>query len=190
MTNLVCTLGTSPGGIFETYKNLRGGNYEANEDAGKASSTKINEVYVIRTSDKAVEFAWKLVKAIFACCREKDDEVIIADIPISIQDITSPNDFKKFKKEILSRISVGDYVDFTGGRKAMSVAAALSAREVGAHVVTTIIPQGEYNRISKIIEELKGKEDLVERAGNGDCESIRDTICKLISNEAKTIVLY
>ncbi|MEW9492173.1 MAG: CRISPR-associated ring nuclease Crn1 [Candidatus Aramenus sulfurataquae] len=190
MTKLVCTLGTSPGGIFETYKNLRGGNYEVDKTIANATPIEINEVYVIRTSDKAVEFAWKLVKAIFACCREKGDEVTIADIPIPIQDITSPNDFKKFKNAILPKISVGDYVDFTGGRKAMSVAAALSAREVGAHVVTTIIPQGEYSGISKIIEELKGKEDLVERAGNGDCESIRDTICKLISNEAKTIMLY
>jgi CRISPR-associated protein Csx14 len=185
MTKLVSTLGTSPGGIFETYVNLRKGKYEGDE----VKAIDIKEVYVIRTLDKSVEFAWKLVKSIFACCKEKGDEVTIADIPISIQDINSPDDFKKFKKEICSRINVGDYVDFTGGRKAMSVAAALSAREVKAHVVTTIIPQNEYNRISEIIKELRGKEDLVEKAGNGNCESIRDTICKLVSNEAKTVLL-
>jgi CRISPR-associated protein Csx14 len=181
-TKLVCTLGTSPGGIFETYKNLRKGNYEVDEEVTEAKAVEIKDFR--QCSRVRVE-----VKAIFACCKEKGDEVTNADIP-TIQDITSPNDFKKSKKAIFSRISVGDYVDFTGGRKAMSVAAALSAREVGAHVVTTIIPQSEYNRVSKIIEELKGKEDLVERAGNGDCESISDTICKLISNEAKTILLY
>jgi len=183
MAKLVSTLGTSPGGIFETYMNLREGNYEGDD----VKPIDIKEVYVIRTSDKSVEFAWKLIKAIFSCC--KREEVTISDIPLTMQDINSSEDFKKFRKEIFSRLNVGDYVDFTGGRKAMSVAAALAAREVKAHVITTIIPQNEYNRISEIIRGLKIMEDLVDRAGRGDCETIKESICKLVSPEAKTIML-
>ncbi|QKR00683.1 CRISPR-associated protein [Metallosphaera tengchongensis] len=184
MAKLIATLGTSPGGVFETYVNLTSGNYEG-ENAVPAD---ITEVYVIRTTDKSVEFAWKLVKAIFACC--KGEGVNLADIPIPIQDINSTQDFKVFKSGVLSRISVGDYVDFTGGRKAMGVAAALSARERGAHVLTTIIPQGEYNRISEEIKGLTSKENLVEMAGKGNCSEVKDVICRLVSKNARTVLLY
>lgn len=183
MVKLVSTLGTTPGGIFETFMNLRQGKYEGED----VKPIDIKEVYVIRTSDKGVEFAWKLVKAIFTCC--KGGEVTISDIPLPMQDITSPEDFKKFRREVFSRVSVGDYVDFTGGRKAMSVAAALVAREVKAHVVTTIIPQEEYNRVLGVINVLKNMGDLVEKAGKGNCDPIKDYICKLVSNEARTVVL-
>lgn len=183
MVKLVCTLGTSPGGIFETFMNLRKGNYEAENPI----LVDIDEVYVIRTSDETVQFAWKLIKAIFACCERP--AVKITDIPVDIQDIYSKDDFKKFKDKLSSVVGPKDYVDFTGGRKAMSVAAVLVAREAKAHVVTTIIPQNEYNRISSIIKELQGQKDLVEKAGSGNCDGIKEKICNLVSKDARTILL-
>ncbi|ARM76921.1 CRISPR-associated ring nuclease Crn1 [Acidianus manzaensis] len=178
MVKLVCTLGTSPGGIFETLGNLRKGNYEAENPI----PVNIKEVYVIRTSDKAVDIAWKLVKAIFACCGEKD--VTISDISLQITDITSNSDYELFMKEVSSRISKGDYVDFTGGRKAMSVAAAIAAKELNAHIVTTIIPQNEYNEIAQRAKGLK-EEDIIA-GGNRDC---RVDFCSLTSKNARTILL-
>lgn len=184
MVKLVCTLGTSPGGIFETFMNLKKGNYEAEDSK---TPVEIDEVYVIRTSDAAVEFAWKLVKAIFVCCERPQAKIV--DIPVEIQDINSIADFEKFRSKLSSVISPKDYVDFTGGRKAMSVAAALVAMGVKAHVVTTIIPQEEYNRISSIVKELQSKKELVEKAGKGECNEIKDKICSLVSNNARTIIL-
>lgn len=180
MVKLIATLGTSPGGIFESYTNLINGTYQAEV----VEKVPINEVYIIRTSDKAVEFAWKLVKAIFVCCGGKN--VTIADIPLSITDITSKDDYLVFKKAVEARINEGDYVDITGGRKAMSVAAAVSAMRRKAKILTTIIPPSEYNRIQKLIEELKSKEEEIERAGKGECNF---DFCQLVSKSATTVML-
>ncbi len=178
MVKLVATLGTSPGGIYETFMNLRSGNY--NGEAVK----DLKEVYVIRTSDKAVELAWKLVKAIFVCCQGKEVEII--DIPIQIKDIASKEDYNIFVKSLQGKISRGDYVDFTGGRKAMSVAAAMSAIMNEAHVVTTIVPQDEYNRIQSLIKQLNVND--IDEAGKGNCKN-REEFCQLVSKNARTILL-
>ncbi|AWR98668.1 CRISPR-associated ring nuclease Crn1 [Metallosphaera hakonensis] len=181
MPKLLVTLGTTPGGIFETFENLKRGNYEAENHP----PVHISEVYVIRTSDPAVNLAWKLVKAVFACCGGK--EVTIADIPLEINDINSKQDFLTFKRAIKARLSPGDFVDFTGGRKAMSVAAAIEAREAGAKVVTTIIPQQEYVRITNLLNSLKGQESAVEAGGRGECVL---SFCDLVSKESRTVQLY
>jgi CRISPR-associated protein Csx14 len=177
MVKLVATLGTSPGGVFETYMNLKSGNYGG-------EPVDIKEVYIIRTSDKAVELAWKLVKAIFVCCGSK--EVEIADIPLPINDIVTKEDYEIFRKGLQGKISKGDYVDFTGGRKAMSVAAAINAIRNSAYVVTTIIPQNEYNRIQNLIKQLK--EEEIDEAGKGKCVN-KEKFCELISKDARTILL-
>jgi len=74
MVKLIATLGTSPGGIFETYTNLINGTYESENP----TKIEIQDVYIIRTKDKEVELAWKLVKALFICMRVPAQ---IADIP-------------------------------------------------------------------------------------------------------------
>ncbi|WP_221288388.1 CRISPR-associated ring nuclease Crn1 [Stygiolobus caldivivus] len=181
MVRLIATLGTSPGGIFESYKNLINGTYE--ED--NPEKIRVDEVYVIRTADKSVEFAWKLVKAIFVCCGGRD--VAIYDIPLSITDIYSRKDYLLFKKEVENKIREGDFVDITGGRKSMAAAAALSAMRKRAKTITTIIPQPEYNRIQKEIEGLKSREAEIESAGDGRCEGI--SVCSLVSKSALTIML-
>jgi CRISPR-associated protein Csx14 len=181
MARLIATLGTSPGGIFESYKNLIEGNYEGDN----VEKVNIDEVYIIRTSDKAVEFAWKLVKAIFACCGAKG--VHVYDIPLSISDINNRQDFLMFKREVESKINEGDFVDITGGRKSMSVAAAISAIKRKARTITTIVPQAEYNKVQKLIKELEPREKEIQMAGEGKCQTI--DICQLVSKSALTILL-
>ncbi|BFI74281.1 CRISPR-associated ring nuclease Crn1 [Sulfurisphaera ohwakuensis] len=183
MVKLIATLGTSPGGIFETYTNLINGTYESENP----SKIEIQDIYIIRTKDKEVELAWKLVKALFICMKVPAQ---IADIPVSINDITSKEDYEIFKKEIFQRISKGDFIDFTGGRKAMSVAAAIGAVKKEAYLVTTIIPQQEYNRIQQQIKELKDREKEINDAiSTGSCENIGEELKKLIIHGAKTILL-
>ncbi|MCI2414096.1 MAG: CRISPR-associated ring nuclease Crn1 [Candidatus Aramenus sp.] len=193
---LISTLGTSPGGIFETYVNLMLGNYDAGgENAGRV---QIQEIYVIRTNDPDVDFAWKLLKAIFVCCRAEKNgqgQVTLVDIPLNVNDINSRSDFQTFNNAVKNRINVGDYVDVTGGRKSMSVAAALAALSQRAHVVNTIIPQEELNRIQGLVRKLKEKKGEIESLGNKgltqstkkECESLG--ICELVSNKARTILL-
>ncbi|AKV74186.1 MULTISPECIES: CRISPR-associated ring nuclease Crn1 [Metallosphaera] len=178
MVKLVSTLGTSPGGVFETFMNLRQGKYEAENPV----PVDIKEVYVIRTSDPAVERAFRLLKAIFACCGGR--EVEVAGIPLAMNDINTRSDYLQFRREVLSRISPGDYVDFTGGRKAMSVAAVLAARQREAHVVTSIIPQADYNEIQSKMKDFKD-EDILE-GENGRCKV---DFCVLTSRNVKTILL-
>ncbi|MFP3064814.1 MAG: CRISPR-associated ring nuclease Crn1 [Sulfolobus sp.] len=180
MVKLISTLGTSPGGVFESYLNLINGKYEAENPI----KVEIDTVYIIRTKDPEVEFAWKLVKAVFACCGGRN--VTVADIPLPITDIFSRDDYLTFLRNVKDKISKEDYVDITGGRKAMSVAAAIAARYRNANILTTIIPQNEYNRIQQLIKGFKEKKEVIEKSANGECSK---EVCELISKEARTILL-
>ncbi|AWR96166.1 CRISPR-associated protein [Acidianus sulfidivorans JP7] len=191
MVKLISTLGTSPGGVFETLNNLRRGNYNSKDNV---VPVKITEVYVVRTKDRSVELAWKLIKGIFACCG--DNEVELVDIPLEISDINSVEDYDYFKKEVSSKISAGDYIDFTGGRKAMSVAAAIEAKRLNAHIVTTIIPQDEYNAIQSKIKgiNVKDLDNIIGNIKNIKSENTKEAcskfdFCSLTSKNAKTILL-
>lgn len=187
---LISTLGTSPGGIYETYVNLAKGNYEGEE----GQPIEISEIYVIRTKDPDVEFAWELLKAIFVCCGTPK-KVEIADIPLDINDVDSRSSFQLFNNAVKEKINVGDYVDITGGRKSMSVAAALAAVTMKAHVVNSIIPQKETNRIQDMVKRLKDKKEIIgtigNRGKNADTEKqCKDLgICDLVSSLARTILL-
>ncbi|AEB95239.1 MULTISPECIES: CRISPR-associated ring nuclease Crn1 [Metallosphaera] len=187
MVKLISTLGTTPGGVIETYLNLIRGNYEAEDP----HPVKIDHIYVIRTDDEAVNFAWSLIKAISPCCESVKVELV--DIPLNIKDIYSREDFVTFKQKISSVINDGDYVDITGGRKAMSAAAAISAMTKGkAHVVTSIIPQSEYSRISNLISKFRGMERELSEAGRGNCEPAAKSnlnFCELLSKDCRTVVL-
>ncbi|BCS93413.1 CRISPR-associated ring nuclease Crn1 [Metallosphaera javensis (ex Sakai et al. 2022)] len=178
MVKLVSTLGTSPGGVFETFMNLRQGNYEADNPV----PVDVKVVYVIRTSDPAVERAFRLLKAIFACCGGRDVEVV--GIPLNMNDINSRSDYIQFRREVLSRISSEDYVDFTGGRKAMSVAAVMAARQREAHVITSIIPQSDYNEIQNRMKNFRDED--ISAGERGEC---RVDFCTLTSRNVKTILL-
>ncbi|AAY80420.1 CRISPR-associated ring nuclease Crn1 [Sulfolobus acidocaldarius] len=175
MTKLVATLGTSPGGILETFLYLA------------KNGVDINEIRVITTRDPEVEKAWKIVKLMFVCClKERFSKVEIIQFPVSINDINTEQDLKDFKAFVNNHISSEDYVDITGGRKGMSVAAALAAKSKGAKIVTSIIPQDEYRRINDLIKQLK---DIPEIKDTRDCrQDLKNTYCSLISSNARTII--
>lgn len=72
----------------------------------------------------------------------------------------------------------------------MGVAAAVAALDAKAHLVTTTIPQQEYQRISDVLNspELSGvlSKDLRSRE---ECSQFRALICSLISKEARTVLV-
>ncbi|BCU67735.1 CRISPR-associated protein [Sulfolobales archaeon HS-7] len=183
MVKLVATLGTSPGGIYETYKNLTTGNYEGEN----VYPVTIDEVYVVKTADPEVQLAGKLVMKIFLCLNEK---VSIAEIPLPMSDVTSKEDYEVIRRELRNKVQPGDYVDFTGGRKAMSVAAAIVAKDLRATPVTTIIPQEEYGRIQSELKEIRKDKELEKKVLAGACDdTLKNYISKLVSHKSRTFLL-
>ncbi|QXJ29365.1 CRISPR-associated protein, Csx12 family [Saccharolobus shibatae B12] len=174
MVKLVATLGTSPGGVIESFLYL------------VRKGQNIDEIRVVTTTNAEVKKAWKIVRLMFICCiQEKFPKVEISEHPLDIEDIYSEEDLKKVKEFIEKQLNEGDYLDITGGRKSMSVAAALAAKNRGAKIITSIISQDDYNRISKRVRELK---DIVEIKNRSECsEQIRETYCSLIVQNARTI---
>ncbi len=159
---LIASLGTSPGGIAETFS------YIAN-----AYKSVPNEVIVITTSSPKVDKAYNALLEIFSkCVKPKFGEVLIERVNISSDDIYSSEDLWELSEKVKGKIGKGDFVDVTGGRKVMSIALALVAIKSGARVLTTIIPQDEYNRI----------QGLLEKGYSNPCE--------LISKQSRTIELY
>jgi len=188
MVKLIATLGTSPGGVFETFLNLSSGKYNCEECSPKPIN--IDEVYVVTTRDPQVELAWNIVKVLFICCTQSVTK--LNKVPVDINDITSPKEYREFVNVLEKFVNEGDYVDFTGGRKSMSVAAVIVAKSKKANIVTTIIPQQDYNRISDEIKRIN-KEELESYVKNLDSrskciEKFNNVICRLASQNAVTIL--
>ncbi|QGA53965.1 hypothetical protein GFS03_04915 [Sulfolobus sp. E5-1-F] len=177
MARLVATLGKSPGGIAETLANLSSGNYLA---PFETKEVKINELIVIRTAE--VMESYYFLKTILLCCL---DFTNIREVGLPFDDISSPQDFLTVRETVRKVLSTGDYLDFSGGRKAITAAAVLAARDVGAHLVTTIIDQSDYIRMNKRYEELK--ERALSVYNKGECLSY---FCDLMSSKAKTIIFF
>ncbi|QXJ35106.1 CRISPR-associated ring nuclease Crn1 [Saccharolobus shibatae] len=177
MVKLVATLGKSPGGIAETLDNLISGNYVA---PFEAKEIKVNELVVIRTEE--VTESYYFLKTILLCCL---DFTNVREVALPFDDISSPQDFITVRETVRKVLSTGDYLDFSGGRKAITAAAVLTARDVGAHLVTTVIDQDDYIRMNRRYEELKGK--ALSVYNKGQCVSY---FCDLMSSKAKTIIFF
>ncbi|MCY0859827.1 MAG: CRISPR-associated ring nuclease Crn1 [Sulfolobaceae archaeon] len=172
MAKLVATLGTSPGGIVETFLHLR------------ESDSSLNDIVVITTSDPSTRKAYDILLNIFQCCVKVNyPQVMLSKIEMPFQDITSSEDLEEFYNKIKGVINEGDYVDITGGRKAMSAVAAMAAAKKGARVFTTIIPQSDYTIINNKVKELEDK--VIEKCD----EALKGIYCSLISKNARTIEL-
>ncbi|AOL16707.1 hypothetical protein BFU36_08320 [Sulfolobus sp. A20] len=175
MPKLVSTLGTSPGGVLETFEYLM------------KNGVQITEIRVITTKNPEVEKAWRILNVLFLCCvKQKYPKVEIAKYQIDIDDINNEDDLRKFKEFIEGHLQPDDYMDITGGRKGMSVAAALAAKAVGAKIITSIISQQSYRSINDKIRNLTNIPELKRRE---ECnEQLEKDYCELISKDAKTIV--
>jgi hypothetical protein len=177
MPKLVSTLGKSPGGIAETLVSLTEGNYVAPFDP---VPIKIEELIVVKT--KEVEESFYVLKALLLCC---SNFVNVKVINLPFDDVNSPNDFVQVRETIRKVLKAGDYLDFTGGRKAISSAAVLAAREAGAHLVSSIIPHEEYEIINKKFNAVKDRAMKIYK--KEDCVSY---VCDLISKDSRTIVFF
>ncbi|BDC18754.1 hypothetical protein HS5_16440 [Acidianus sp. HS-5] len=177
MVKLVATLGTSPGGVAETLYNLSMGNYVAPFESKELS---FDELVVVRT--KGTDEAYYALKAVLICCVNYEK---VREVLFPFDDINNPKDFVTVRETVRGLLRTGDFMDFTGGRKAISAAAVLSAREVGAHLVTTIIEQQEYGEMMKKFNQLKEK--LAGVYNRRDCRTI---YCELMSKTARTIVFF
>ncbi len=188
---LIATLGTTPGGVYETYKNLSNATYDANIK----ERHDIKEIVLVTTNDSNVNFAYKLVELIFLYFKEN---VRINKVSVNFSDIS---DYKK-SLEFLNLIKTmdineRDLIDITGGRKSMSTILAIEASRRNAKIFTTIIPQNEYGKISGTISKLRNYDidtALKELKENYD-EALRKyewlkLVENLISNDAKTIRIY
>ena len=159
--NLVSTLGTTPGGVAETYLSLVKGNYLA---PFPNYPLKIDEIVVVRT--KGTDLSFSVLSTIFSKCVSS---IPIREVKLSIDDVMNPQDFKEVRERVRSLLSPGNYLDFTGGRKAISAAAALAAREAGAHLVSTTVDQDTYARMNEAMRRIAKGEDVdpCNLLGNG-----------------------
>ncbi|NON62270.1 CRISPR-associated ring nuclease Crn1 [Acidianus sp. RZ1] len=175
MAKLIATLGTSPGGVVETFNFLV-----------KEMNEEITDIYIITTEDKSVKKAWEVVKILFTCCvKQEFPQIQIAEIPSGIRDIESPEDLRRFMETLSGKIEKNDFVDITGGRKGMSVAVALMAREAEAKIITSIIPQSEYKEINERLSKISN----IPQINETNCpETLKEDYCNMISKNAKTIL--
>ncbi|ARM76984.1 CRISPR-associated ring nuclease Crn1 [Acidianus manzaensis] len=174
---LVCTLGMTPGGIAETVINLSTGNYVSKYEPKRVS---FDEIIIVRTKD--TEYSYAFLKAIFLCCINFGE---LKEFVLPFNDVSSPQDFIYVRDNVRNMLKAGDYLDFTGGRKAISSAAVLAAREAGAHLVSTIIDQKDYIEMNEKFNELKRLAMSVK--GKEDCTNY---FCSLISKNSKTILFF
>jgi hypothetical protein len=177
MVKLVATLGKTVGGVAETIINLSEGNYVAPFDP---KPVKVDELIIVKT--KEVEEVYNVLSSLILCCTGID-KVITVSLPFN--DVESPKDFIEVRETVRGIIRAGDYLDFTGGRKAISAAAVLAAREMGAHLVTSIIPHEEYDVLNK--EYLRVKDVALRVYRKTDCVK---SLCNLVSPHARTIVFF
>ncbi|AHC52245.1 hypothetical protein SUSAZ_10340 [Sulfolobus acidocaldarius SUSAZ] len=177
MVRLIATLGKTVGGPIETFENLVNANYIS---AFPSHKVDINEVIVITT--KETEETFYVLKSVFLCCANFTK---VREVTLPFDDITAPDDFITIREKVREVLRAGDYLDFSGGRKAISAAAALAAREIGAHLVTSIIDEDEYDKIRKRYYEIKDK--ALSIYNKGQCISY---LCDLYISKARTIVLF
>jgi hypothetical protein len=177
LIRLIATLGKSPGGVAETIRNLSEGNYLS---PYQPKAINLGGVIVVRTRE--VEETFKVLKSIVLCCLGR--ELKLKEVVLPFNDVEEIEHFRLVREKVRDIVRVGDYLDFSGGRKAISSAAVIAARENGAHLVTTIIPQKVQREIEEIYEEVK------ERAINiYESYHCFEDLCKLISPYSRTLVL-
>ncbi len=170
MSSLVASLGTSPGGILETFLYLR------------SKGEDVRTITVVKTTDPGVSKAYDYLLSMFSCCvKLKYSDVILEPLDLPFSDITSSDDLIEMRNLVEEKITQGDYVDITGGRKAISMVMGMIAMKKKAKIITTIVSQKSYNQIQ---EKMKQSHPPVQ----GKCsDQDKEFFCSLIANDSKTI---
>ncbi|QKR00755.1 hypothetical protein GWK48_10465 [Metallosphaera tengchongensis] len=177
MVNLLATLGRTVGGPVETFENLSNGNYISDFPPHKV---KVDELIALTTSE--TEETFFIMKAVLMCCLNFTK---VRAVRLDIDDVSTPQDFVLVREKVKGLLRPGDYLDFSGGRKAISSAAVLGAREVGAHLVTSIIGEDEYDRVKGRMVQIRDRALAVYRP-----EQCLGYLCDLYTTKARTIVFF
>lgn len=109
------------------------------------------------------------------------NDVMMGAIDLPFSDITTSDDLNELMKIVSPAINQGDYVDITGGRKAISMVMGLIAMKRKAHVVTTIVSQSKYNEVQEKLR--KGHQPVTQNCSPSD----KEFFCSLLSSDAVTI---
>ena len=209
MPQFIATMGTSPGAVYETLLNLCRGRYDAGEETPMPVTVKL--VRIIHTRDPRVEAAAKAARLLIHCSAviypEGDERRLPCSvpsaglIPLSGEDVKTRRGYEELMEKVreLAGEERETHLDVTGGRVAMAVAAALAAREAGASVYTSSIPQEKYRELNAAFQALTANYDLdavwaaVQAEG---CQAlaryqgIRELLAKLVTGRASTVRLH
>ena len=204
MVRLIATLGASAGVVYESTLNLCRGSWES----PYATPIRIDEVVVVRTTAPQVEFAFKLLKLLFACTETLPPEkrlpencraIRIVDVPAPVQDIVDKNSYLQYYDTIRRQIAPESIVDVSGGRAAMGIAAARAAIATPYTIlVTTIIPPEQYQATTAAQNKLRqyNIDQILEQLEKQTCTEIAKKypnpiklLAQLVTGKAKTVQL-
>ncbi len=140
---LVSLVGTSPGVLHTTLCKLL--------EEGEIDPDELEEVLVVSTLEQQAREALEIAGS--CPCPATGKPPLPADAKAAIHllpysDIDSQQRLADLRKKLATLIQPGDIVDATGGRKAMSIAAAVEATAKGARVVMTHIPPETYREVA------------------------------------------
>jgi len=204
VVRLIATLGASAGVVYESTLNLCRGSWES----PYATPIRIDEVVVVRTTAPPVEFAFKLLKLLFACTETLPPEkrlpencraIRIVDVPAPVQDIVDKNSYLQYYDTIRRQIAPESIVDVSGGRAAMAIAAARAAIATPyTTLITTIIPPEQYQATTTAQNKLRQYliDQILEQLEKQTCTEIAKKypnpiklLAQLVTGKAKTVQL-
>ncbi|ALL01391.1 hypothetical protein Pyrde_1345 [Pyrodictium delaneyi] len=138
MPRLVALIGASPGVLHTTLCLLR------------RKGIQVDEVVVVATRHEWGTEAIEIARSC-PCPGEEAPPAPPATrlLLLPSTDITGPQDITQLRKTLSRLLGPDTILDVTGGRKLMSIAAALEALRKGATITASIIPIHEYDRIRR-----------------------------------------
>ena len=136
MPRLVALVGASPGALHTTLCLLR------------QRGIQVDEVVVVATRR---EWGAEAVEIARSCpcpgTGEPPAPAAICIITLPYTDVEGPHHLAQLRRTLSTLLGPNTILDVTGGRKLMSIAAALEALRTGATIAATTIPHEEYTRI-------------------------------------------
>jgi len=134
VARLVVLLGRSPGVLRDVICSLL------------ARGVVLDKVYVVGTRDSLFDEAEKVLHAC-PCPQGNAKTIPLHKIILPYNDIDSFEKLTHFRTTIRALANPNTIVDVTGGRKLMSVGAAIEALQVGVQVSYLLVPPQELERL-------------------------------------------
>jgi len=145
----------------------------------------VDEVVLLMMSDENVKYAAKVVRLALKLC--VGSGVSVKELMFNEDDLYDEGDVRRFR-ELVSNVlegcgEGGCIVDVTGGRKSMSIIAALEAMARGYGVVMAYIKKGAMEEVNMRLSQLRrydiGKVlmDVEEGRDVGLIGEVKELIC-------------